>query len=82
MWFFQRKASTTTIPAQFAKKFDASIVPVYIERLKNNYFKLKNYIHLNFENESIEKITTKLNEILEDMILQPRAMDLDTYWRK
>ena len=68
--FFKEKASTTTIPAQFAKKFDASIVPVYIERLKNNYFKLKIYTPLKFqENESIEKITTKLNKILEDMIL-------------
>ena len=68
--FFNEKASTTTIPAQFAKKFDASIVPVYIERLKNNYFKLKIYTPLKFqENESIEKITTKLNKILEDMIL-------------
>ena len=39
--FFNKEALTTTIPAQFVKKFDANIVPIYIERLENNNFKLK-----------------------------------------
>ena len=68
--FFNEKALTTTIPAQFAKKFNAEIVPVYIERLKNNYFRLKIHKQLKFEeNDSVEMITTKLNKILENMIL-------------
>ena len=68
--FFNEKALTTTIPAQFAKKFNAEIVPVYIERLKNDYFRLKIYKQLKFqENDSVEMITTKLNKILEDMII-------------
>ena len=46
--FFNQEAFTTTIPAQFVKKFNAKIVPVYIERLKNNNFKLNLIIHFNF----------------------------------
>ncbi len=69
--FFNSKALTTTIPAQFVKKFDADIVPVYIERLKNNKFKLKIYDKINFsKDDTIENITTKLNKVLEEMILK------------
>ena len=31
--FFNKKAFTTTIPAQFNKKFNCDIVPVYIQRI-------------------------------------------------
>ena len=68
--FFKEKASTTTIPAQFAKKFNSDIVPIYIERLENDCFKLKIYKPLKFKNDdSIEIITSELNKILENMIL-------------
>ena len=68
--FFGKKASTTTIPAQFAKKFNAKIVPVYVERLKNNNFRIKFYKPLIFDsNENIETITLKLNQLLEKMIV-------------
>ncbi len=67
--FFNRKALTTTIPAQFVKKFNAKIVPIYIERMDKNKFKLKIYNSLQFsENESLESITLNLNKILEEMI--------------
>jgi len=67
--FFNRKAFTTTIPAQFVTKFNAKIVPIYIERLKNDKFKIKIVDIIEFsKNENIEKITIKLNEILEKMI--------------
>ena len=33
--FFKHEAFTTTIPAQFVKKFKCKIVPIYIERVKN-----------------------------------------------
>ncbi len=67
---FNHKALTTTIPAQFVKKFDAQVVPIYVERLKNNNFKLKIFEPLNFKkDESIEHITVKLNKILENMII-------------
>ena len=68
--FFGKKAFTTTIPAQFVKKFNTKIVPVYIERLKNNGFKIKYHNPLVFESDaSIESITIKLNQELEKMIL-------------
>ncbi len=68
--FFSKKALTTTIPAQFVKKFNAKIVPVYIERLENNGFKIKYHNPLVFDNNaSTESITLKLNQELEKMIL-------------
>ena len=69
--FFNEEALTTTIPAQFVKKFEAEIVPIYIERINKNNFKLKIYDPLKFsKNESIEFITLRLNKILEEMILK------------
>ena len=69
--FFGEKASTTTIPAQFAKKFNAKIVPVYVERLKNDHFKIEFYQPILFSNkDEISQITLRLNSILETMILK------------
>ena len=69
--FFNSPALTTTIPAQFVKKFNCKIVPVYIERLENNDFKIKFNKPLIFnQDESIEQITLKLNQNLEKMILK------------
>jgi len=69
--FFGEMARTTTIPAQFVKKFNANIVPVYIERTKKDDFKLKFYDLIEFnQKESIYSITLKLNKILEKMIIQ------------
>tara|TARA_B100000900_G_scaffold58553_1_gene44061 strand:- start:2378 stop:3028 length:651 start_codon:yes stop_codon:yes gene_type:complete len=66
---FNKKALTTTIPAQFVKKFNTKIVPVYIERGKNNNFRIKFFEPLEFKNESsIEDITLELNKVLEEMI--------------
>ena len=69
--FFKQGAHTTTIPAQFVKKFNCKIVPIYIERLDGGKFKLKIHKHLQFSsNESIENITLELNKILEKMIIK------------
>ena len=69
--FFGEKASTTTIPAQFAKKFNAKIVPVYIERLDNDDFKIEFYQPILFsKKDEIDHITLKLNSLLETMILK------------
>ena len=68
--FFGRKAYTTTIPAQFIKKFNAAVVPIYIERLADDNFKLKILDSIKFSSDdSIDKITLELNSILEKMIL-------------
>ena len=68
--FFGQPALTTTIPAQLVKKFRCKIVPVYIERINEVFFKIKisKPIFYN-ENTSIEEITLDLNKWLEKMIL-------------
>ena len=68
--FFNSPALTTTIPAQFVKKYDCQIVPLYIERIDKYYFKVK--IDKPFElnqNHSIEQISETLNRWLEKKIL-------------
>ncbi len=68
--FFGQEASTTTLPAQIAKKFGCKIVPIYIERINGIYFKMTINKPITFENEStVEEITLKLNKWLEKMIL-------------
>ena len=67
--FFNRPAYTTSLPAQLSKKFECEIVPVYIERIENYFFNISINKPLKFEKtDSIEKITEKLNNILESMI--------------
>ena len=66
---FNQKALTTTIPAQFVKKFNACVVPVYIERLEDNNFKISIHKKIEFsKDKDIESITEDLNKILETMI--------------
>ena len=68
--FFGKKAFTTTIPAQFVKKFKTKVIPVYIERQKNDEFIIKFQEPIIFDdNLNIEQITTSLNKIIERMIL-------------
>jgi len=69
--FFGKPASTTTIPAQLIKKYKCDLVPIYIERRKNNYFKMfiSEPIKIG-NNKSIKEITEHLNKILEKMILK------------
>ena len=69
--FFNQKALTTTIPAQFVKKYNALIIPIYIERNKENKFKIQIYRPLEFDkNETVDSITLSLNKVLEKMILK------------
>ena len=68
--FFGEKALTTTIPAQFIKKFNAEVVPMNIERSIDDNFKIRILDNIQFsKNDSIEKITLDLNKILEKMII-------------
>ena len=69
--FFNHKAYTTTIPAQFVKKFKCKVVPIYIERIKNVKFKLTIHEPLIYsKDETIETITSDLNSLLEKLILK------------
>ena len=69
--FFNHLATTTTIPAQLIKKYDCELVPVYIERISNNFFKMfiSKPIRIN-NKKSITEITKYLNDLLERMILR------------
>ncbi len=69
--FFGQEALTTTIPAQFVKKFNCKIIPIFIERKNNEKFNLEIMSPINFNNDqTIEDITLKLNQILEKMIIR------------
>ena len=60
-----KEAFTTTIPAQFVKKFNCKIVPIYIERKNNENFMLEIMEPMSFDNnQTIENITFKLNQII------------------
>jgi KDO2-lipid IV(A) lauroyltransferase len=68
---FRNVASTTTIPAQFVKKFKCKVVPIYIERQSNDDFMIEVMQPINFDDgETIENITLKLNQLLEKMIIR------------
>ena len=68
--FFNHKALTTTIPAQLVKKYKMPIVPIFIERFENIKFKITVQKPIYFSDDaSTEKITSKLNEVLEKMIV-------------
>ena len=69
--FFGKPAFPTTLPAQLALKYNLSIVPVYIERVGKNKFKIKfekEILPKNFEKKL--KITEKLNQVIENMIIK------------
>ena len=69
--FFKHGALTTTIPAQFIKKFNCKVVPIYIERTTKLNFKLTIHKPLSYSNkDTIEIITGDLNNLLENMILK------------
>tara|TARA_B100001093_G_C26688847_1_gene953888 strand:+ start:15 stop:872 length:858 start_codon:yes stop_codon:yes gene_type:complete len=69
--FFGKPAFTTTLPAQLAIKYDLKIIPVYIERTRNNKFKIEflNAIKpKDFKNKLA--LSEKLNKIIEKMIIK------------
>ena len=69
--FFNKDAFTTTIPAQFIKKFNCRVVPIYIERLNDIKFNIKVEKPIEFsKNTSTDEITRDLNIWLEKMILK------------
>lgn len=69
--FFNKPALTTTIPAQFIKKFKTKLVPIYIERIENDNFVIKIHNPIKFaNNKTLETITFELNQILQKMIVK------------
>ena len=69
--FFNEKAFTTTIPAQLIKRFNISVVPIFIERFDSIKFKMTVNTPIDFaEEDSIDDITENLNGIIEKMIIK------------
>ena len=69
--FFNEEAFTTTLPGQLAFKYNLDIVPIFIERRNNNFFKMKVYNPINKSNfKNKIDISLKLNQILEEMIIK------------
>ena len=67
--FFGKKAFTTTIPAQFVKKFNCKVIPIDIVRINDIDFKIQIFEPFEFkENVSIDEITLELNKWLEKII--------------
>ena len=67
--FFNYPALTTTIPAQFVKKFGCKIQPVHIERHNKIYFKITFDEQIFIEENADETlISIKLNQWLEKKI--------------
>ena len=75
--FFNKPALTTTLPAQLSLKLGLSIVPVYIERLENNFnIEFLNGTKPTDYKDKIE-LTEKLTKFLSH-ISKPLSVDLDT----
>ena len=73
--FFNKPAHTTTLPAQLALKFNCDIIPIYLKRNENNLFKMEILEPIkinktgNLEDDK-KKITIKINQVIEKMILR------------
>ena len=69
--FFNEEALTTTLPGQLALKYNLDLVPIFIERKNNDLFKMKVHQPIkssNFKNKL--QVSEKLNQIIENMIIQ------------
>ena len=69
MNFFNYPAHTTTIPAQFVKKFGCKIQPVHIERYDKINFKISFDEQITMDDNADDTfISLKLNQWLEEKI--------------
>ena len=70
--------------AQFSNRFNCKIVPIYIARKNDDSFEMEilNPIELssNFKNQK-EVITTKINEVIEKLILRDPSQWILTHNR-
>ncbi len=84
--FFKKNALTTTLPAQLALKFDCEIVPIYINRTKDEKFEIEILEPIKFDKkdnseENKLNITKNLNDQLERMILRDPSQWILTHNR-
>ena len=72
--FFNKPAHTTTVPAQLALKYNCKLVPISLERKGGPNFEMTIHEPYKVEKtgndvEDIKKITLKINQVMEKMIL-------------
>ena len=84
IFFFNKEAYTTTLPAQLAIRFNCEIIPIYIARDQNDNFEMEilNPIQIT-ENMKKDKelISKKINKIIEDLILRDPSQWILTHNR-
>ena len=69
--FFGKLAFTTTLPAQLAIKLNVPIIPVFIERIDQDKFRIEFFKEIYASNiDNKINLTKKLNKVLENMILK------------
>ena len=69
--FFNKSALTTTLPAQLSIKFDLEIVPVFVERTKDDNFIIEFFDPINNKKYKDKiSLTEALNAQLEKMIIR------------
>ena len=73
--FFNKLASTTTIPARLALKYNCQLVPIFLERKNGANFEMTVHKPLNLQKtgntlKDSEFITLKINQEIEKMILK------------
>ena len=84
--FFNEPALTTTIPAQLVLRYNCKVVPLSIKRINNINFEITIEQPIEFNNldnnaENIKKITLKLNQELEKMIINNTSQWIWTHDR-
>ena len=79
--FFGTKAYTTTIPAQFVKKFNCKIVPIYIERILGINFKINVEKPIEYQKGDDTKFR-ELTGFKEEYDMRTTLKDLLDYWRE
>ena len=84
--FFGVPAHTTTIPAQLALKYDLEIIPIFLERKEENFFKMEIQQPLKYEktqnsDKDKKNITIEINRIIEKMILKNPSQWIWTHSR-
>ena len=72
---FNSPALTSTIPAQISLKYNCKIVPLHMERLTHNTFKMTIHKPIEYEKtnkyeEDIYNLTLKINKKIEKIILE------------
>ena len=69
--FFGKQALTTTLPAQLSFKYNLDIIPVFIERIENDSFKIEFFKRMSPKSYgSKSALTNELNKILEKMVIK------------